>query len=417
MAFAWTKPHYSPIAIDLGADSVKLLQLIASDPPQLIAAAAVDVPEHARGDATARFAFFAEAVRTLIKQQSFKGKRAVCSIPAYQTLVQHIQIARVEHEDFESQIGLHLRQRLNVDPARMVIRHFEVGQVVRDGAAKQEVVCLAASRESVMRCLEIAHRSKLDVVGMHCEPLAILKAFEHLYRGAGAAERTTCFIDLGGSTTKVVIAHGGKLAFAKTIHAAGDHFTKARAKADNISFMEARQLRMQEAGAESGSQTETAGVAATIAGRGGDTQQESPSGVSGASRGSGGGGGLAILEAQIVADRRNAPAPTPGPHGQNDGGSDTLDCLIDELQLSVRYHQSLFPNRPIEKLVFLGGEARHLATCQKIAKALRIGAQLGDPLARLLRVNQAGPAVGVDLDQPQPGWAVPVGLCLSAAEE
>lgn len=398
MAFAWTKTRYSPIAVDFGADSLKLLQVVPSDPPQIVTAAAVELPEHARLDPAARHAFFTESLKTLLKSQPFKGRRAICSIPAYHTLVQHLQIARLEEEDFDSQIGLHLRQRLNVDPSRMVIRHFEVAQIVRDGAAKQEVICLAASREAVMRCIETAQHAKLDVVGMNCEPLAILKAFAHLYRSADAAARTTCFIDLGAATTKVIIAHGGEMVFAKTIHAAGDHLTRHRAKRDGMSFSEARAARVRETANSTSQAAPQPAVPALAAAAGDDSSAPA---------------GLAILEAQIAAERRNPAHATTLLIPEADAASDTLDCLIDELHLSVRHHQSLFPNRPIEKLVFLGGEARHVGTCQKIARALRIGAQLGDPLARLLRVGQAGPAVGVDLDQPQPGWAVPIGLCLS----
>lgn len=403
MAFGWSKTRYSPIAVDFGADSLKLLQVIPSDPPQIITAASAEVPEHARLDPTARYAFFIEALKSLLKSQPFKGTRAILSIPAHHTLATHLQIARVEHEDFDTQIGLQLRQRLNVDPSRMVIRHFDVCQVVRDGTAKQEVICFAASRDAVMRHVESAQRARLDVVGMTCEPMAILKAFGHLYTGTGAAERTTCFIDIGGATTKVVIAHGGQMVFAKTIHAAGDHLTRERAKRDNTSFMDARASRLRE-----------------VAGKSAPAEQPAPEPVA-----VGGGdppsGAFALIDAQIAAERKAAgalpeaaPAPrtAPAPAAQADAGGDTLDCLIDELQLCVRYHQSLFGGRSIEKLVFLGGEARHVGICQKIARALRIGAQLGDPLARLLRVNQAGPSKGVDIHQPQPGWAVPIGLCL-----
>ena len=71
------------------------------------------------------------------------------------------------------------------------------------------------------------------------------------------------------------------------------------------------------------------------------------------------------------------------------------------------------PDLKIEKLVFLGGESRHISTCQAIAKSLRIAAQLGDPLARLVKITQVDSAgSGVELNQPQPGWAVPFGLCL-----
>ena len=125
------------------------------------------IPDEARTSADVRHAFLTEALRNLLKSQKFKGRKAICSIPAFQTLMQHLEIARLDHEDFDAQVHLHLRQRLNVDSTRMVIRHYQVGQVVRDGTTKQEVICLAASREAVMRYIETAHRAKLDLVGMH----------------------------------------------------------------------------------------------------------------------------------------------------------------------------------------------------------------------------------------------------------
>lgn len=396
MAFGWPKQRVSPIAIDFGADSLKLLQVVDSDPPQLIAAAAAPLPDEARQNPSARQAFFAQKLPELLRSQPFRGRAAICSIPAYQTLTQHIQIARVEHEDFDAQIGMHLRQRLNVDPMRMVIRHFEVAQVTRDNVTKQEVICLAVAREVVMRHVDTMHASRLDVVGMHCEPLAIVRAFAHLFRGEEAA-RTTCFIDLGAATTKVVIAHGKEMVFAKTINAGGDHLTRHRAASEGMSFGAAREARIREAAGPSAKPEPAPEPVAAGA-------SKSPSATT---------GGLAMIEARMAAERR-ASAANPAPPPQ--AAPDTLDCLIDELQLSVRYHQSLFAGRNIDKLVFLGGEAHHVSTCQKIARSLRIGAQLGDPLARMVRVTHKGKTPGVDFEQPQPGWAVPLGLCLSPAD-
>ena len=118
--------------------------------------------------------------------------------------------------------------------------------------------------------------------------------------------------------------------------------------------------------------------------------------------------GLAMLDARTKAQQAQ-------PCAASEINADTMECLVDELQLCLRYHQTLFPKHPIEKLVFLGGEAKQVKTCQTIARALRVAAQLGDPLARLARVGSSKTASNVDLDQPQPGWAVPMGLCLSEA--
>ena len=424
MALGWSKTRYSPIAVDFGADSLKVLQVIPgqsrrhlpSDPPQLVAAAAAELPEEARKDPSARSVFYGEALKELLASQPFKGRRAICAIPAYQTLIQHLQVTRVDREDYDTQVGLHLRQRLNVDPSRMVIRNYPITQVTRDGSNKHEVICMAASRDSVMRYIEIAHRAKLDVVGMECEPHAILKSFAYLFRRDNDAGRVTCFIDLGAATTKVVIAHGSEMVFAKLVHAAGDHFTRRLAAVQEMSFAEARQLRIdsiagqeqprEQAAEEPEDERSIANGSSVMAIMNAQMASigEVPEGGKG---GSGSGANTEVATAEPKS--RAAPAPAINKAAFNE----TMDCLIDELQLCSRYYQTIFPDKTIENVVFLGGESRYSENCQAIARSLRIAAQLGDPMARVVKISKSQPATGVDLHQPQPGWAVPMGLCLS----
>jgi len=406
----FSRTRISPLGIDLGASSVKLLQIAHGDPPQMLCAAAGVLPEEARTDPATRQTFIAETIKKLIKAGSFHGNRIICSLPAYQTLVHHLQLACGKGEELTDQINEQLRLRLNVEPSRMVVRHVAVAQTMCDGSPRQEVICIAASREAVMRHIRMFSQLKLNVVGMHSESAAVLHAFGHLYRRADDVNRTTCFIDIGAATTKVVIAHGREMVFSKTIHAAGDHFTRELAHSQNISFAEARRRREQV------QQTVPAAAVAAVQGSAVPTLPMTR-------------GPLAIIAAQMEAqhpaqhsgpsvchDRAipgmTAAKPSSAVTADPDAPYDTLESLIDELQLSIRHHQSLFPQRQIEKLVFLGSEAKHTLTCQKIAKAVRIGAQLGDPLARLTRIGANVQPIGVDLRQPQPGWAVPLGLCL-----
>ena len=389
MALGWSKTRYSPIAVDFGADSLKLLQVIDSDPPQLVAAAAMELPEETRVDPGVRRSFYVKSLKELLASGSFKGKRAICSIPAYHTLVQHLQISRSEGSEFTNQIESQLRERLNVNPSRMVVRNFRVGEIARDGSVKQEVICMAVSRDAAMKHIQIAQRVKLDVVGMHCEQVAIMNAFNHLFRNPEDKDRTICFIDVGAATTKVMIVHGGTLSFSKTIHAAGNHFTRQWAAENEMGFDDARQARIAQSSAQSS--------------QGGDTKRQANEPEAGSQT------ATATQETKPV--RLGATSLDQG----GSGGPAVLDCLIDELKLCMRYFNSTFPDLKIEKLVFLGGESRHIATCQSIAKSLRIAAQLGDPLARLVKITQVDAGCGVDLNQAQPGWAVPFGLCLCEA--
>ena len=62
--------------------------------------------------------------------------------------------------------------------------------------------------------------------------------------------------------------------------------------------------------------------------------------------------------------------------------------------------------------VFIGGEAKHKNLCQYIARELSLAAQVGDPLVRMGRISDISLDSGIDRRQPQPNWAVAIGLSL-----
>lgn len=429
MAFGWPRMKVSPIAIDFGSEWLKLLQVVPGNPPQLVAAAAAQVPEAARHDPIERHRFLGEALRDALRRQPFKGRRAICSLPAYQTLAQNFEIARTDADDMPARVADQLRQRLNVDPARMVIRHYDLGQMARHGSTFHHVLCLAAGRDVVMHYIDLCSQCKLDVVGMHSEPAAILHAFAHLNASHnGSSEKAVCYIDLGSTTTKLTIAHGSTIVFAKTIQADASRLIPPTAQAHEYAAAEAAGSPASAAQARQADQASAEGQAGPLG---------TPSPTAGS--------GLALLDAATGHTDANTSggeghgSEGGGDHGGDGGGGssssssgggvaaqghafavdkpadDTLECLIDELQMCLRYHQGLFPQQSVERLVFFGGAARHVQTCQRIAQSVRVAAQLGDPLAQLVRVSAQKPPVGVDFDQPQPGWAVPFGLTSSEA--
>ena len=387
MAFRWAQNLVRPGGVDFGADGLKLLQVAEGDPPELIAAASEPVPAEMRGDLTARLDYYADALRRLLREGQFKGRRAVLSIPAAQTFVQHVRVAKSDQIPLDDQVTAELQRQLGVDPACLVVRHVPVGDVFSGSTARHEAICLVAARRMVMQHVEAAQRAGLNVVGMCCEPLAIMEAFAHRFRRAGDENRVTLLLDIGRGTTKVIIAHGRSIVFAKIIDVAGSQLSgdpdassaapsdaAPEPSADTTALTDATPLVIEPA-------HDPEAVAVL------DSAQQSPANQS-----------------QIST----APTPATQP-----SGAEMLDSLVEELQLCIGYHASVFSDRPVESAIFLGGEARRTDQCQVIAQALQLPSQVADPLARLGRHAEYRPPVGVDLRSPQPGWAVPLGLCLS----
>lgn len=398
MAFGINKTRLTPIAIDFGVDSLKMLQVSTSEEStQLVGAGAITVPEDARKDSTARYAFMADALKELARQQPFKGRRVMCAIPAFQTLVNTFELGCNENDDIDQQVNLHIQTVMEKDPSRMVIRNQRIGSVVREGKTKQRVICMAANRAVVMRYLELAAAAKLEVVGMHSEPVCIARGFSELYnRREADKNEARCFVDIGSASTKLVILRDREVLMARNIAVSGDELTRRHAKDHGLGFDEARLARMREAanpaaanpfGVGTGSKASTPGLAATLEP---DTATDTE---------------------QDLKPRERGLIESPETMGPLD---ECVEMLIDDIRMTVRYHDSVCPDIPVQRVVLLGGEAHQRPIAEAIAYAFGVPTFVGDPLARVMLTPGLKP-VGVDMKQPQPGWAVPLGLCLSEA--
>jgi Tfp pilus assembly PilM family ATPase len=247
MGIGWSNRKPNPIAIDFGSETVRLLQLSEDARPRIIGAASIRVPMSERSDPASYFHFVGQHLKGAMRGVGFKGRRAVASISSFLTYVQHVRVGKCDPDQLEQQIKLELSGRLPLDPETMVVRHVPVGDVFADGQQKQEIICLAASRESVFGCVELAKTAGLDIVGMHGEPMATLEAFGHLFRRDEDRDLSTLFVDLGATTTNAAISHGPRLVFAKTVPVGVDNFIRQFAASGNISEEQATEVWLQQA--------------------------------------------------------------------------------------------------------------------------------------------------------------------------
>lgn len=346
----------SPVAVDFGVSALKLLQINTAEPLSLVAGALLETPESLYHDASKRLAFQLENLPRLIKQGGFTGKRAVCAIPASQTFCKHMQLAKLEGVPTAEAVKSTISTQLGCDPDALVYRHFEVKGASPSG--KCEVIGMAVGREMVQKLMAGLRKSRLEMVGMHTEFAATLSAFEYLTRRSDDQQAVVLYVDLGWSSTKIMISHGRDLVFARSVEMGGMHLDQTIANQLSLTPAAAHQLRI----------------------------------------------GLEKL----------TPAGGTALEGEADL-SEPLEIIRDEIAISIRYHEALFPGKKIERAVFVGGESRQRSLCQHVAKTLRLPAQVADPLARVSRTGKE-PMTGVDLREAQPAWSVPLGLCLSKTD-
>jgi type IV pilus assembly protein PilM len=414
----WLGPKASPIGVDYGSDSLRLAQVAMVDGEwKLIAAASADVPPHVRHNPAARMEFFVEASRDLLVHGNFSGRAAILALPAASMFIQHLRLPKMDDEALRKAIPWEARGKLPIDPSHALLRHHVAGDIYQDQEAKSEVILMAAGRELVNQFLATAARARLDVVGMNVEPKALVDCFAHIYRRKTDADVTNCFVDLGCGGSRAFIARGTHILFARTIPVGGDHFTRAVAHVLSLSQDEAKILRaklsnLQPAQNENQRKQEVQGEAVGTEGLG-----ALGTALAAGSRANGGSerrdAGTLVMEPPTAAQASKSNDPLQKQLQQvEEACHEPFNRLVQELGLCRRYYEATFPNKPVERLIFVGGEAKNRRLCQQIAQEMGLAAQVGDPLVRMGRTSDVGPESGIDRRQPQPNWAVAIGLSL-----
>ena len=245
MSFGLIKATQYPLAIDFGVGSLKVLQLAPGEPPAIVVAGAVPTPDELIADPGARLQFQYEALPALLKDLGVKTRRAVCSVSSSHTLVQHFHLPKGANTPVRNQVLEALQATFQCDPAQLVLRHFDVGEITHRGTRCLEVIAIAMPGSVIQSHMRALRACKLEVAGIHTEHIAALRAFDYLLEEeTSEEEQATICIDVGYGTTKVVVSHDGKPAFARTIKIGGADLDVEAAEQTEAPVSELRRSRI-----------------------------------------------------------------------------------------------------------------------------------------------------------------------------
>jgi Tfp pilus assembly PilM family ATPase len=417
MPFGLFRSQQTPILADFGSSGVKLLQVSPGATPVATAAAFIAFDDELRAQSLdQRFSCIAAQLPAVLKSHGFRGNRVVVAPFSQHMLVQHVAVALADAERADSVVGTQIAIGLGCDPQNLVVRTSRVCETTRDGQPKVELLAFAMSRDDVMRYVQLFAGAKLKVVGVHGEISALVHAFDHVNRRVEDTSVTTMYIDLGYSGTKVAISHGPQTVFAKSIAIAGRTFDARIAELRSISLANARAVRARQPQTTAASEA-MGGTSSTPQASATSTAAPSAETLPAIFR-----AGYAQEQALLGERRAGAAAPALGaPLPETTQRSVAVDCretlesLCDELGMCTRYYGGLFRERRIDRVVFLGGEARDIGLCQALAASLRIPAKAGDPMARFLS-NGPAPEGLPEPEAAHSGWAVACGLAAAPTD-
>lgn len=244
-----------PIALDIGTDCIRMLQMQTVGGNMVVRASgqwrlAPNGPRS--GDAWRQTVV--RAVSDMLQKGGFSGRRVISCLPSKDLMVKNVRLPMMSAAETADAVRWEAKERFGHDFAPDQLHYLRAGQIRQGNDNCQEVILLAATTDVID-----AHVSLLREIGLRPEhidpePLATFRPFERRLRRQADENEITVVVDLGHTSTKVIVGRGQNLVLVKRIDIGGQDLAEAVAKQLKLSAEEAGELRRQiisECGRES----------------------------------------------------------------------------------------------------------------------------------------------------------------------
>ncbi len=245
------RSQVQPIGLDIGFDSIKMLQLETTGQTlSVVAAARQQFPEEVRAQPHLRLPLAVDMIRKMLRGGGFVGRDVVTSLPREIVHVKNLRLPMIPPHELAGAVEFEARNIFTFDTDKGHVEHCIAGEVRQGADVKQELIVLAARNEDVNNFLEQLHRSGAVVVSLDIEPFALYRTIERFIRRREEESDVHVLVDVGARRTQVVIGRGREISFLKPIEIGSLHMLEAVSGKLGITFDEARALRrrLAEAG-------------------------------------------------------------------------------------------------------------------------------------------------------------------------
>jgi len=370
------KSRREPIALDIGGDSIKMLQMQrVGGALRVRAGARWRFPDIPSADLRQRRDLAVVAVRDMLSRHGFRGRHVVYALPMSHMHIKNIRMPSLPESQLASALMLEAQQRFELpDLLPDQMGYINAGEVRQGAEVRNEIILMGVPGGVIEEHLSLLHDMGLTPEHIEAEPIALFRGMNRFLRRQNDENIVSVLVDVGVASTRVIVARGRRIVFLKSIDIGGRRFTDVVASHLNLSCVEASELRMRVMKEQSRQPRDTEA--------GPDDSPPEPRDTKDALRWS-----------------------------MFDAVRGEVEALAREIALCLRYCSVTFRGLRFAAVTFTGGEAYEPALRELIGQHLNLPCVIGQPL-RGVDVS------GLDLGNRRghlAEWAVCTGLALRNA--
>ena len=231
----------SIVGLDIGSSSIRAVEVAdaTGHKPRVLRYREVPIPEGAAisGDVIESHTI-AAAIRALWSSGGFTSKDVVLGMGNQRVLARDFTVPKMSMLQIRESLPFQVQDLLPVPVADAILDFYPVSESMGENGPVINGLLVAAVKEAVLANVKAAELAGLNPVGMDLIPFALARV--HLRENSN---RAVALIDIGATTTNVVIAKGATPQFVRIIPAGSEDITKALITKFQISQHEAEQAK------------------------------------------------------------------------------------------------------------------------------------------------------------------------------
>ena len=232
----------STVGLDIGSSAVRGVELgaVKKNKPNLLRFHEIALPPGAvnRG-VVIEVDVVANALNQLWVEGNFKTKNVVLGTGNQHVLVRDLTVPKTSLKEIRESLPFHVQNLLKMSLEESILDFYPVSEGIGDHGPTVNGLLVAAERVAILDTIRVAERAGLTPVEVDLIPFAL----NRLLMSRSNFDGTVAIIDVGGSTTSMIVARDGVPQFVRIIPAGGDDLTQALKSGLEINIHSTEELK------------------------------------------------------------------------------------------------------------------------------------------------------------------------------
>ena len=210
--FRFIRNRTFPIGVDMGGDTLKLVQLGSGGKgvDLLIASDSENWPDDMESGSGDWQRWAAKTIGEMTANGKFRGKNIVAEMPAGEVFIDHVKTPKVSDNKLEDAVFSKVKKKLPFESDDAVMKYIF--------AEQGNVVVIANHREKIDRHLAVYEQANLHVRSMSVWPIALINSYTRFFgRRKADVEAVVMLLDIEANRTNVVVCRHRNLLFARSV--------------------------------------------------------------------------------------------------------------------------------------------------------------------------------------------------------